>query len=172
MHPKHHVELLKKMRQKGWSEEELTRAHSVFSKSEQTKSTRHKFLDKLVLWGAFVIMFAGNTVALIALMPFFVIFPNTIIYVVAALIGLCFGFLYELILRDVQHTFHGHHHALAFILLPYLAIVGAIIILGYANAHLPNLFHYERHPILIGFIYVIGFLIPYIVMVYKNKLRD
>jgi ABC-type uncharacterized transport system permease subunit len=172
MHPKHHIHLLKKMRDKGWSDEELARAHAVFTKSESTKSSRHKVLDACVLWGVFGVMVIGNFFALFALMPFFVIFPNGMLYSLAAVLGLCFGLLYDVLLRDIQHTFNGHHHALAFILVPYLAIVGAIFILGFATNHMPNLFHYTRHPLLIGFCYVIGFLIPYVIMLYNHKLRD
>jgi hypothetical protein len=172
MHPKHHIHLLKRMREKGWTDDELAHAQSVFTNSENKKSTRHKVLDAFVLWGVFIVMVLGNFFALFALMPFFVIFPNLMLYSLAALIGFTFGLLYEILLRDIQHTFHGHHHAFAFILVPYLAIVGAILILGYASTHMPNLFLYSRHPVLIGFCYVIGFLIPYLVMLYKHKLRD
>ena len=159
---KHHLHLLQKMRKRGWSEDELTYAHSVLVHSHHKKSTRHKIFDYLVIWFSFIAIIFGNLFAMIALTPLVVLFPNPGIYAMLLILGVAFGFLFTVVIEDVQHLFSGQHHYFVYVLIPYFAIIGAILIMGIAAKTLPNLYYIPRKPWLMGVVYAISFLLPYI----------
>ncbi len=162
MKHKHHVHLLRKLKQKGWSETELAHAQSVFTKSESQKSEAHRFLDRWLLWAVFAVIVAGNIIAMLAFMPLLPVFTHSSLYTMFFLLGICFGFLYQVLLQDIQHQFSGHHHLFVLILIPYLAIVGGVLILTYAQRGFAEYFVVSSQPWLMGLSYAFGFLLPYI----------
>jgi len=149
------------MRQRGWSDDELTYAHTVLTTSHDEKSKRHKALDYFVIWFSFIAIVVGNLFAMIALTPLLVLFPNPGIYAMLLILGVSFGFLFTVVFRDVQHLFGGHHHYFVLVLVPYFAIVGAVVVLGVAAQTLPNLYFIPRKPWLMGVVYALAFMIPY-----------
>jgi len=165
---KHHLHLLKRMRKKGWSEKELSRAHSVLIGSHHKKTKPHKFLDYFIIWFSFVAIIVANLVAMFSLTPLLVFFPNSAMYFMLLVLGGTFGYLFTIVFDDVQHLLNGHQHYFMLILVPYFAIVGAILIMGVAADILPHLSETVRKPWLMGTLYVLAFMIPYIL---KTTLR-
>jgi len=147
------------MKKKGWSKAELDYAHETMSKAQKTRS--HRTLDSIIMWLLFLIMVIGNIAAIALIMPLMTLFSNTVMIIILLLLGLCFGFLYDVILHDIQHLFKGHHHFFVMILIPYLSIMGGFIILNIAKAQLPNLLFIERDPLKLSLFYVVAFMIPF-----------
>lgn len=167
----HHDHLVEKLKKKGWSQKELDRVHKVMKQSHSKKTAYHKVLDAAISWVMFIIIILGNIAVLFAVMPTLVLFPNPIIFLILLVLGLAFGFLFELVLSDMDHLFAGHHHVFLYVLIPYLAVTGGIFILNFGMKTLPNVFLIERSALLMSLVYALSFFVPFLLtkLIFRRK---
>jgi len=171
MNMRHQSHLLEQLKAKGWHEKELAYARQVMMDAHVKKPQWHKFLDESVLWFFFMLACLGNFAIVFLISPLLVLFPNSALYGIILILGVSFGLLCELILRDIEHLFTGHHLYVNYILVPFIAIVGALTIFTNASAQLPNIFLISRHPLTLSIIYALSFMLPMIVhkLLLKNS---
>ena len=161
MSHKHDLHSLKKVRKKGWSPPGLCHARDVFIKSETSKSRWRSTFDTAVLWALLILMVIGNIVVMVYFLPLLLVFTDIMLYGMFLALGISFGYLYQVVLQNLQHQFSGHHHLFVLVLVPYCAIVGAILILSFGQDELFRIFAIESQPWIMGMMYAFGFLIPY-----------
>lgn len=157
---RHQTYLLNKLKEKGWQEKELEYARHVMMDARVQKPRWHKILDESTLWFFFMLACLGNFAIIFLVSPLLVLFPNSALYGILMILGVSFGLLCELILRDIEHLFTGHHLYITYVMIPFVAIVGGLTILTKAELDLPNLFLISRHPITLSIIYTVSFLVP------------
>lgn len=172
---KHHTHLLRKLREKGWSDEELEYALHILSQSQDKKTRIHKIIDKIIPWFLFTTIFIGNLLIIFTTVPLLVFMPNLVLYGILSMLGFCFGFLFEIVIRDLKHILLIHHRFVMHILLPFIAIVGGGIVLYISNSIIPHLAVFNRHPFVLAGVYIFSFILPFILAKYlylslhKNK---
>jgi hypothetical protein len=162
---KHRDHLLKKMvRKASWSDEDLSYAHKTMGESHKHKSRAHLFLDSTLIWILFIVILGGNLLVLYSIVPLIVAFPNYLMYLFVIVLGFFFGYLYEIILRDVEHSFSLHHHYILNIALPALCAYGGFVIYSITMDALPNIFGVVQYPLKVSIFYALSFMIPYFVL--------
>ena len=148
------------MKERGWEEAELDYASGIMSQANENKSRSRRMFDSGLLWLFLIIIGVGNLFIISAIVPLLVLFPNPAIYGILMLLGLTVGLLTEIVLRDIEHLFAGHHIYIMYVLVPFIATSGGLIVLTYAQNNLPNLFFLTRSPLTMSVIYTIFFILP------------
>ena len=90
--------------------------------------------------------------------------------------SISFGVLMSIIIKDIENLQTKHHIGLLAII-PIVGIINFFIVVKAANNIVTNLnelvsisvLHHYIHPILLGVVYIIGFLIPYFYLVHEEK---
>lgn len=147
------------LKEKGWSDLEIKRAESILEKSEK----HDLFFSKMIFWTAIVIIFFGNLLVSVVLIPFILLLNRNLVYMVVIVLAACIGFLYNFLINDIGHL-ERKHHVLAGIILPVLAIGNMILMVIASNKFLdriePGIEHYD--PLIVAAIFVVSFMLPYL----------
>ncbi|PLW80621.1 hypothetical protein C0585_01735 [Candidatus Woesearchaeota archaeon] len=162
-------DLHKKLKDKGWTEEEIEHALEKMLKSK--KSPLILLLDKVAYWVALFILIFGNFLISVFLIPFLVITKGFVLYFILFVFAFIFGLLYDLLIRDIDKL-DMDHKIMAGIFIPALALINIYIIVGVSN-HVIEIFDQGSYnnPLSISFVYVVSFIIPYIYSEIKEKIR-
>tara|TARA_Y100000031_G_C8243653_1_gene396954 strand:- start:2771 stop:3304 length:534 start_codon:yes stop_codon:yes gene_type:complete len=146
---------------KGWNSDEATRALRSFEHAETVKHPALKFLDKIIYWVLILIAVVGNLVLSIFLVPFILFIQHPALYAIAAILGLSFGALFTVVIKDMDHL-HMGHHVLTIFIVPITAFVNFFLVVAAMSRFaiaIPGMAH--QNPGLVSFIYSVGFLLPY-----------
>lgn len=155
-------ELAVRLRQKGWDVADIAHASQILNDSEH-KVGNIKFLDAILYWAALLVAILGNMVLSIVLIPFLLALHGLILYTVIITLGIAFGVLFDMLIRDID-TIGTHHHIMAGLFIPSLAIINVIYMTNFANSLTISLELTNIHsPLLVGAVYTIAFVIPYAV---------
>lgn len=154
--------LKKRLKEKGWKSKEINKTIRIVKKVKKKKQPAQNFLDKLVYWIALLIVVSGNITISIALIPSLIVLNSTSLYLVIIIIGLSFGFLFELVIRSIEHL-EAKHYIFLSILVPVIAIINFVIIVNFSNefAGIMNIGN-TNNPVLIGLAYSLSFMFPFI----------
>jgi hypothetical protein len=164
-----HKKIEKKMREKKWEENYIARTLEILRHAHKNKHPFIKFLDKTLIWFALGISILGNFVISISLAPMILMLPSVVVIMIAIVLGLCFGLLIDIFIRDIDYVTH-HHYIIASIFLPAIALINIYVvsnILGTLETIdnfrkvFPN-FNLLDLKIAI-FLYLISFLLPHMV---------
>ncbi|PIZ55814.1 hypothetical protein COY28_01470, partial [Candidatus Woesearchaeota archaeon CG_4_10_14_0_2_um_filter_57_5] len=105
-----------KLRQKGWSEEELAHARIVLDKTESP------LWVSVLYWTFLLLAIIANLFVSIVLFPLLIISKSGLLYLLVVMLGFVFGFVFSLILRDID-ALDVRHHVIAGVFIPALAFV-------------------------------------------------
>jgi hypothetical protein len=152
-------DLKKHLIEKGWKKSDINKTIRIIEKVKESKNPKIKILDKAVYWFSLLITLIGNFVISISLIPILIILEGTILYVVIIILGVSFGLLFELLIRTLENLETKHHLFLG-IIIPTITIINFIIV----SNNMGKLIGVEpiQDPIVIGAIYSIAFILPYI----------
>ncbi len=157
--------LEQRLRQKGWTEEDIKKASSIIQAAAEKKPDRIKKIDKLVYWAVLVVTIIGNTIISIILIPFLLALKNIQLYIIITTIALTFGFLFDLLIRDLQAV-EQEQVIIAWIFIPAIAIINVFFMTQFSN-HLIEIMMLkniaEHNPLLIGAAYTLAFICPYLI---------
>jgi len=156
--------LVEKLRKKGWSEKDIYKAIEIINNSERYKPEVIKKIDKLAYWSTLIVAIIGNFIISIVLIPFLILLKSFPVYLIIAIIALPFGFLFQLIIKDVEKTIKKRYIMLN-IFIPAIAIINMYYMTSFSN-YLNSLFGLppiKHNPLLVGLIYVIAFVLPYFI---------
>lgn len=153
--------LLKKLKRKGWSEEELHHAGIVFSQHHAEHHVVHPRYDKVIHWTVFFAIILGNIITFLILIPPLYTFNHPILYALVGIVALGFGLIYDILFKNMTHL-QKHHHVGIAIVLPLISMASFANMLIIANTY----FHSESsiivdHPLILSSVYAIMLLVPY-----------
>lgn len=150
--------------QKGWKKEEVEKAMKTMYSAEPKKDIHDLQVNRILYWSTLLIAIIGNLVVSVVLVPFLLVLSSLPLYFVIFIIGLTFGALFNLLIRDIAYI-DPRHHIIAGVFLPAIAIVTIVTVVNFANKFNTALkispFH--QNAIIVSTVYVIGFLIPYLI---------
>lgn len=153
--------------EKGWAKKDVNRTIKIIESAKKNKHPQIKILDKFVYWFSLLIAIIGNLIISISLIPVLIALKGLQLYLVIITLGLAFGLLFELVIRNIEHL-ETKHHILLGIMIPVIAVINFIII----SNNMKKLIGIEnpQNPIIVGSVYAITFILPYIV--YQVFLKD
>ena len=149
---------------KGYTPKEAQRTLEIIRYAKLNKSPRIKSLESFIYWALLLITIVGNLVITILLIPFLLAFKKAPLYITIVLLAAMFGFLFDLLIRDLEHIEHKHH-IVAWAFIPALAIISTYYMVSFMNYTTETLkLPFQLHsPILISATYVVSFTIPYFI---------
>lgn len=120
-------------------------------------------LNKVVYWGALLVAIVGNLIVSVVLIPFLLVLSKMQLYIIIIIIGIAFGALFNMLLKDIEEL-DKKHHVIAGIFIPALAIINVFIMTQLANylTVLIGVNNVPHNPFVISVIYVASFSLPYI----------
>ena len=151
-----------RLEERGWSSAEIEKASRIIREAKEKKSSRIIMLDSIIYWAALIIAIIGNMVISIVLIPFLLALRDLLLYIIIITLGLAFGLLFDLLIRDID-SLGKHHYIIAGLFIPSLAIINVIYMTNFANTLTASINLKNIHPpLLVGAIYTIAFIIPYL----------
>ena len=141
-----------------WTEARLEKAEGILS----TVHVHEPFFSKIVFWSAILVVVIGNLLMAIALIPFLAVLNKWFLDLIILLLGLVMGFLFNFLITNIGHL-EKHHHYLAALILPIIAVVNVIFVVLIANqmAESIQIVNIRHNPWLIGILYGMAFIFPY-----------
>ena len=128
-------------------------------KAKKSKHPKIKMLDKAVYWLSLVTAIIGNFIISIALIPFILALTGIQLYMIIITLGLAFGLLFELVVRGIENL-EAKHHLFLGIIIPVITVINFIII----SKNIKTFIGLEnpQDPVIVGSVYAIAFILPYI----------
>ena len=156
-------EFKSKLAEKGWSKQEIKKIEHIIKKSKIKKSKKVIFLDKYIYWIALFVGIIGNLIISVTLIPFLLSLRGFQLYLVIIALGMSFGLFFEILIRDIENL-KTKHHITAAIIIPCLALINMYIItiFSYNISSIAGIRKVVHIPILIGFVYAVSFIAPYV----------
>ena len=158
----------KNLIEKGWNKRDINKTLKIIEKAKKNKHPKIKLLDRAVYWFSFITAIVGNFIIAIALVPLLLSLSGLWLYLIIIILGFTFGLLFELLIRSIEHLETKHHIFLS-ITIPIIAVINFIII----SNNMKKFIGVEnpQNPLLVGVVYSIAFILPYIVyqVFLKNK---
>mgnify|MGYP001394090211 CR=1 FL=1 len=145
--------------EKGWNKKDINKTLKIIEKAKKSKSPQIKALDKFVYWFSLLIAVIGNLIISISLIPILLVLKGVSLYIVVITLGLSFGLLFELLVRGIENLDVKHHLFLG-IIIPVIAVINFFVI----SNSLEELIGLKnpQDPIIVGSVYTIAFMLPYI----------
>ena len=129
-----------------------------------------KTMNKLVYWLALLVTIIGNLIISAALIPFLIVMKDVSLYVIIITLGIAFGLLFDLLLKDIENI-DFRHHIIAGIFIPGIGIVNLYIITTLANRliEILEVTNVKQNPVIISVVYIIAFMLPFVISKIKIK---
>jgi len=126
-------------------------------------------LDLFMYWTSLSLLALFNLIAVFFLIPFLMFFEGLYLYIAVGGFGLCFGFLFNLLILGIEHL-EQKHSVIAGIFIPILAVADISLILKiseHLNSLVTRIASYSVSEIII--IFVGAFIAPYLFSVVTGK---
>ncbi len=157
-----HLDSIKAIEKKRWENEDIRRAAHILLHAEKNKRSFVWMLDQMVHWLIVLIVILGNVMisALLIIVSGLVSLP--VFYALVATIGICFGWLIEIPLQDIEKL-DKKRHILSRFFLPIVAVLNIyffyalkIIIEAYSEIY------FTFNALVGGNVYAVCFLLPHL----------
>ena len=161
------------LKEKGWSEEEIEKALQIMHAEEKQQKHIHikKDMNRTIYWTVLLALTIGNFLISIIMIPFLLVLETFQVEVIVTVIGLVFGSLFSLIIRDIEHIEPKHHLAAA-VFIPAIAIINIFVMVSVANTFSLRMdFDTTKNPVIVSIFYVGAFLVPYIIGALKDFVK-
>ncbi|MBS3106572.1 hypothetical protein J4419_02825 [Candidatus Woesearchaeota archaeon] len=153
-----------------WSQKEVEKAAKIVARAEKKKSGSLRLLDETVHWLLLLVVLLGNLI----LAGFLVLVSDILdafFLTTVLILGLAFGWLVEMPLRDLEKL-DKHKHFLSRVLLPLLALVNVYLIIGLKRmAEISLGKTLEFNALLAGIVYGVAFLMPHLWYHLKKRVQ-
>ncbi|MBU0667277.1 MAG: hypothetical protein ABIC91_05110 [Nanoarchaeota archaeon] len=161
---------------KGWSDEEIDRTIDLLEKTKHDKHPLTFFLDKTIYWIALILSVIGNVAFSLILIPLMITISPLTLYFIVLILSISFGMFMSFIIHDIEGLQFKHHLILTLII-PVVGIVNFIIVVNVARNIVNKIFsvfamqilHEPVKPVILGVVYIIGFLAPYFIMLVRKN---
>ncbi|MBN1386524.1 hypothetical protein JW968_06150 [Candidatus Woesearchaeota archaeon] len=161
--------LKQRLRSRGWSEDEITKIHStLYSEANHIKHEKfHHHSSKMLYWITLLVLLICNFAVSLFIVPFLLVLSTFFLYAVLAALGLVFGFLFNLLITDIEHL-ERRHHLFAAIFMPVVSIVNVFVMIHISNVIAGFFKVFIVHdPFTLSIVYVAAFLAPYLTVNYE-----
>ena len=155
---------------KKWTPGEVDKAVKIIRNAESKKSNVVKILDKSVYWIVLLIVVLGNVAVSVMLIPVLLVLRSFMLYFVIAVLGVSFGLLFEILIRDIENLEKRHHFIISSVI-PITALVSMGVITTITNKlEITLKLNNDQHSLLlVGGVYAIAFMLPYIYNLIKKQ---
>lgn len=144
-----------KLSKKGWTNDEIAKAKTIFEHAEKTKQPEMKFGEHVRLWSLLVMGLAGTATTSIALFPLIIALPQYASIGFFVLLGGCLGLLMTAALHSLNIHHKHHHHGMS------LFVVAMIMCITLIVALMEQKYGGVVNPIAIALAFSLGVIIPY-----------
>ena len=152
---------INELRKKGWTEQEIYKTLQIYERAKKHKEENKTLFELIIFWVVLVVGIIGNVIVSLTFIPFLLVLNGFYLYLVLAILALAFGFLFEILIRDIENL-ESHHHRSIQIIVPVFAVINFFVIVYVSNKIDYELQIANQHnPYLIGIVYAIAFLLPY-----------
>ena len=155
--------------ERGWTEKEIEKTMGLlYSEEKREKQVGFvKVSHPIIYWVGLVVAIIGNLLLAVTLIPFLMILTSIQLYIILGVVGIVFGGLFNVILRDIEHVDESHH-IVAGIFIPAIALITVYIMASVANRFNDIIQNPNPHSaVILSIIYLLCFSAPYIF--YKIK---
>ncbi len=156
--------------EKGWTEDEIAKTmHLLYSDEKREKHAHYvASTHPMIYWVGLFVAIIGNFILTVALLPFLMILNSVQLYVILGIVGFVFGYLFHVILKDIEHVDQRHHIA-AGIFTPAIALVIVFFMTTVSNRFNDVINNPNPHnPWILSIVYLVSFSAPYVIY----KVRD
>ena len=154
----------KNLQKKGWTKKEINEAERITEERKlHDKSRSLVYFNKAVFWAVILVVVVCNFIISFLLVPLLLVLNQQTMDILAVIIGLGFGALFNVLAIDIEHV-EIKHHLLAALIVPGLALLNIVFMTRMANS-LNNVLQITAQrpdPITISVLYVAAFLAPYL----------
>ena len=166
------ADITENLRKKGWSNEEIEKTIDIMDSEE--KQQKHvqmkKDMNKVIYWTVLLVLTIGNFLISIIMIPFLLLLETYQVEVIVITIGLVFGLLFNLIIRDIEHI-EPKHHLGAAVFIPALAIINIFVMVSVANSFSARLsLETSKNPVVVSLFYIGAFILPYVLSSLKSRI--
>lgn len=156
-----------RLRQKGWTREEIIQTLEILKKDHERRSWVMKWLNRIIFWGALVLLIFGNMVISVVLIPIMLIATSFLLYPGLLVIGGTFGALYTIVIGDIEKI-EDTPKIMPELFIPAIALINVYIMTVLSNqlALILNMNRAIHTPIFVAAAYVAGFVVP---LIYLKK---
>lgn len=160
-----------RLRKKGWSEEDINKAEGILGVAAE--NTKSKKIDLFVYWSALIISIILNIVVSGVIIPMMFLIHGLALIGLVFVISIFFGWVFYILIKDIENM-EVHHHIIAGLFIPAIALVNVFVIVSLANriiqTNMPELLSIPlANPLQISIVYVIGFTLPYLIGRIRKK---
>lgn len=156
--------LIQKLRDKGWTEEDINNTVKIMERIENASGGHQKRFNVVLYWAVLFIAILGNFILSVVLIPFLLVLSNYQLYFIILLVGASFGLLFNIIIREIEYL-DTKNHIIPGIFIPAIAIINISIMTDLSNylMKVSNIDNTPHNPFAISIIYVVFFIIPYLI---------
>jgi len=128
-----------------------------------------KELDLILYWSTVLVLIMANFFMAIVIIPFILLASNFHFYLIIALLGIVFGYVFSMLVNNIENL-TPHHHLIAVLFIPVFAVINLIII-STSTGGIAALLGIESkaEPLSVSLLYVASFMLPYAVSLIKKK---
>ena len=159
------------LRKKGWSAKEISKAEKIIEKRHKSDKSKTKpYINRLIYWTVIFVIIIGNLMVSMLLVPFLIVLDKIALDFAIIILGLGFGALFTILVQSVEYI-ERKHHLLAAIIIPVSALINIFAVVWMANT-LNDLFRFTNlraNPYIIGLMYVVAFVLPYIISLFRSQ---
>lgn len=163
-------DILDRLKEKGWSEEELKKTERIFEESPEKKSPNIILLDKVAYWTGLLIAILANFIISVLLIPFLISMKSFYLYLALLFIGIAFGWVFSILIDDLEAIKSGQH-VVAWIFIPAIALINVYLMTNLSNfiavlMEMPSSVHQSTY---VSIVYVTAFMLPYTISKLTKK---
>lgn len=159
----------KKLREKGWSEEDINHAKSIISQAEEKKHPKIKFLEEAIEWVILITVVLASIAGAWLIKPLLFVLTQTQALVAIAILGTAYGLFASVIIKQIEQI-ETHHHLIMLSTVPIAAIITSVVITKQVQTVIDAVnLGLEHNPYWLGIVYTIFSLIPYGIFVYIQR---
>ncbi len=160
-------DLKKKLTEKGWTEKEIERTMQILEKTDKSPRYKefHRRLNPLIYWIALLVAIIGNFIVSVILIPFLLVLQGSVLYAIIILLGVVFGALFSLLLRDIEQVSSQKNIVIGWVFIPAIAAINIYVVANIANQLREIIIKSAilQNPVVISITYVLAFIAPYII---------
>ena len=148
-----------KTKKEGWTDKKLEKSEKALRKVH----IHEPYFSQIVFWSAILVLVVGNLLMSIALIPFLAVLNKWFLDLVILVLALVMGFLFNFLITNIGHL-ERHHHYLAAVILPVIAVVNMVFVVLMANQMIEaiQIDNVRHNPWVIGILYGAVFVFPYL----------
>ncbi|MFH1408998.1 MAG: hypothetical protein ABIH34_03760 [Nanoarchaeota archaeon] len=158
-----HHELLKK----GWKKHEIQKTEDIIASHKFT----HQKQEKRWYYASVILLILANILISLFLLPLMIITPTILFSLLMFFIGFIFGFFFEHLVLGMEHI-QPKHKRRAAILIPLVAFIDLVLLTILGNWLRQFFVLTQPASLLPAFVFVGGFILPYLLHEHRKYISS